>query len=61
MAGILKETNAVKDYWLEPDSRRLEPRTVATTDSRGKSLEEIPYAQGASPEVSTAGGTRKAC
>jgi len=59
MAGILKETNAVKDYWLEPDSRRLEPRTVAITDSKGKSLEEIPYMRGVSPEVSTAGGARE--
>ena len=56
MAGILKETGAVKDYWLEPDSRSLAPKTLALTDSRGRPLEEIPYEPGASPEVSTSDG-----
>lgn len=59
MARILKETGAVKDYWLEPDSRRLEPRTLALTDSRGRPLEEIPYSPGAPPEISTVAGTPK--
>src|SRR5450756_2156790 len=59
MAGILKEASAVKDYWLEPDSRSMVPRTLALTDSRGKPLEEIPYKQETSPEVSTTGGTPK--
>jgi hypothetical protein len=59
MAGILKEAGAVKDYWLEPVSRRLEPKTLALTDSGGKPLEEMPYSPGAPPAGSISDGTSK--
>ena len=37
----------------------MEPRTIALTDSKGKSLEEIPYKQIASLEVYNCSGTSK--
>ena len=58
MAGVLKETGAIKDYWLEPDSRKVEPKALAVTDLGGKVLERVPYTAGAGLELRATAGRR---
>jgi len=51
LAGILKETASVKDYWLEPDSRTVEPRTLSVTTLSGKVQGSVGYSEGAGLEL----------
>lgn len=51
MAGILKETAAVKKYWLEPDSRSVTPHTLSVTSLGGRVLETVPYSETAGLEL----------
>ena len=51
MAGVLKENAAVKEYWLEPGSRRVEPVKLSVTDFRGRRLEDVDYSADAALEV----------
>lgn len=43
MTGILKETDLISKYWLEPRSSRVEPDYVAVTNMKGEVLESVPY------------------
>ena len=43
VAGVLKEESAVRDYWLEPASRRVEPVSLSMTDLDGKVIEQVRY------------------
>ena len=58
MAGVLKETGAIKEYWLEPDSRRVEPEALAVTSLGGKVLERVPYSDSAGLELRASVGRR---
>lgn len=58
--AVLKETSAVREYWLEPDSRNVEPQSLFMTDSSGKILEEIPYSPNAGLEL-RASSDRRLC
>lgn len=58
MAGILKEKSAIKDYWLEPSSRKVEPRSVSVTDLKGKVIDKVPYSPAAGLEVRASPGRR---
>jgi len=51
VAGILRETSAIKGYWMEPGSRRVEPQTLAVTDASGKALEKHPYSSTSGLEI----------
>lgn len=51
MAGVLKEIGSIKDYWLEPGSREVEPRSLSVTTLTGKVLETVPYSARAGLEV----------
>lgn len=51
MAGILKETKNVKKYWLEPESRTVEPVALMSTTVTGKQIGEIPYSARAGLEL----------
>jgi len=42
---VLKETDAIKDYWLEPASNDVEPVELAVTDGAGKAVEVTAYSQ----------------
>ena len=51
MAELLKETSAIKEYWLEPDSRRIEPETLSVTNMSGKVIDTVPYSERAGLEL----------
>ncbi|MHB8896520.1 MAG: alpha-L-rhamnosidase-related protein [Candidatus Geothermincolia bacterium] len=51
MAGVLKETASVNDYWLEPDSRTVEPRSLSVTNLTGRILATVPYSEHAGLEL----------
>jgi hypothetical protein len=51
LPGILKETASVKQYWLEPGSRSVEPASLGTTNIIGKAYERIPYSSNAALEL----------
>lgn len=58
MAGVLKETNAIKEYWLEPSSRRVEPVDLSITDLKGTPLERIEYSVNVGAEIRFDAGRR---
>ncbi len=51
LAGILRETSAVKECWLEPGSRTVEPRNLAITSISGKALGIVDYSETAGLEL----------
>jgi hypothetical protein len=51
VAGILKETGAIGEFWLEPSSRRVEPESLYLTDPNGKILEKVQYSPNAGLEI----------
>jgi len=51
LAPILKETEAIKEYWLEPGSRTIEPARLSTTRLSGKVVDTRPYSDRARLEV----------
>lgn len=58
MAGVLKETRLVKEYWLEPSSRTVEPAVLAVTDLEGRTSGHLEYMPGAGFEVRLSPTTR---
>ena len=51
MAELLRETSAIKEYWLEPDSRTVEPETLSVTNMSGKVIDTVPYSERAGLEL----------
>lgn len=51
MSRILKEAATIKEYWLEPDSRTVEPASLGITNVFGKAYEHIPYSEAAGLEL----------
>jgi hypothetical protein len=51
MAGVLKEAGAVREYWLEPSSRKVTPVSLSVTDFSGRVLDTVPYAERAGLEL----------
>jgi len=43
MAGILKENESIKEFWLEPYSKHIEPKMICSTGISGKPAEWVPY------------------
>jgi len=43
---VLKEREAVKDFWLEPSRRKVYPKAVGVTDLRGRVTEWVSYSNG---------------
>ncbi|MBU4194243.1 MAG: hypothetical protein KKE79_08285 [Actinobacteria bacterium] len=58
MAGVLKEKGMIKGYWLEPDSRRVEPEALAVTTLGGKVLQRVPYSDAAGLELRASASRR---
>ncbi len=48
---MLKETESIKDFWLEPFSRRVEPKVIGVTDLEGKVVEWSSYARDQNHQV----------
>lgn len=44
MKSVLKETGAIKDFWLEPFSRKVYPRAVGLTNLEGSVIEWTSFA-----------------
>lgn len=51
VAGLLKEADAIRNYWLEPASRAIEPQTLSVTDLGGRVLDTVPYSERAGLEL----------
>lgn len=58
--GVLKEESAVREYWLEPESRHVGPRSLCMTDLAGEVLEKVPYSPNAGLEIQ-ASADRRLC
>jgi len=60
MARVLKESTSIGEYWLEPDSREVEPVRLSTTDLNRKVLRSREYSAGAGLELRAGAGGRTA-
>jgi hypothetical protein len=58
MSSILKHVNTIKEFWLEPDSRRVEPERLLVTDPKRRVIEEMPYSPDAGAEVRASASRR---
>ena len=60
MAELLKESNAIKQYWLEPASRVVEPESLSVTTIGGKVIDTMPYSERAGLELRLTATSRTA-
>lgn len=51
MAGVLKESGSVKQYWLEPSSRQVAPTRLSVTNMSAEVLETADYSPRAGLEI----------
>ncbi len=59
MSGVLKETSAIKEYWLEPESGDVAPVWLAETDLSGNVLKRVPYSREAGMQLVASASRRR--